>query len=91
MENKEPMKVNKLNVVWSLIFAVLCIVLAISSLVEERSYILIWIFFWGAIINIVFLFLELQKQKLSSKSISAIRVIMMAIYIIVTIILFIAS
>jgi hypothetical protein len=82
MENKKAMKVNKVDLISYLILAIACMVVAISYWNRGKSYLLIWIFFWGSIINIIFLFMELLKPKISPKSLLIVRLILLAIYVI---------
>jgi hypothetical protein len=87
MENKKIMKVNKIDLISYLILAVACMAVAISYWNRGKSNFLIWIFFWGSIINIIFLFLELLKPKISPKSVLIVRLILIAIYVIVGVII----
>ena len=87
MENKQTMKVNKFDLISYLILAIACMAVAISYGIRGKSYFLIWIFFWGSIINIIFLFMELLKQKISPKSLLIVRLILVAIYVIVGVII----
>jgi len=89
MENKQTMKVNKFDLISYLILAIACMAVAISYGIRGKSYFLIWIFFWGSIINIIFLFMELQKPKIGSKSILIVRLILLAIFVIVGVIIII--
>ena len=85
MENKKATKVNKVDLISYLILAIACMAVAISYWNRGKSYFLIWIFFWGSIINIVFLFIELQKHKIGPKSRLIVRLILLAIYVIVAV------
>jgi hypothetical protein len=82
MENKKAMKVNKIDLISYLILAIACMAVAISYWNTGKSYFLIWIFFWGSIINTIFLFMELLKPKIRPKSILIVRLILLAIYVI---------
>jgi hypothetical protein len=87
MENKKTMKVNKFDLISYIILAIACMAVAISYWIKGKSYFLIWIFFWGSIINIIFLFMELQKPKIGPKSILKVRLTLLAIYVGVAVII----
>lgn len=84
MGNTEPAKVNKFSLAVSIVLTVVWIVLAVSSWLTDKKPVLIWIFFWGAVISIFFVLVDLPKPRLSPKSIKIVKIVLLAIYIIVT-------
>ena len=74
-------RVNKINLIVSIVLAIVWIVLAIFSWVSDRAPVLIWIFSWGAVMSIFFVIVDLPKPRLSPKSIKIVKIILVAIYI----------
>ena len=84
MGNTEPAKVNTFSLAVSIILAVVWIVLAVSSWLTDKSAVLVWIFSWGAVISLFFVLVDLPKTRLSQKSIKIAKIVLLAVYIIVT-------
>ena len=83
MGNKETVKGRKINLIVSVILAIVWIVLAIFSWISDRSPVMIWIFSWGAAMSIFFVIVDLPKPRLRPKSIKIVKIILVATYIIV--------
>jgi hypothetical protein len=82
MGNKETVKGRRINLIVSIVLAIVWIVLAVFSWISDRKPVMIWIFSWGAVMSIFFVIVDLPKPRLSPKSIKIIKIILVAIYII---------
>ena len=90
MGNKETAKARKINLIVSIVLAIVWIVLAIFSWISGKSPVMIWIFSWGVVMSIFFVIVDLPKPQLSSKSIKIVKIILVAIYVIGIVIFIIA-